>query len=189
MDTLGEDLEEVIDESVRSRKRPPSSFPLADAGPRDGVVAGTGRVRRVRRRRDLSTAYMQAYPRHPGPAPPAPVPAAPSSLDAEHFTPTCITDGTRCLARVWNEGQGGQCACPPDNGSDVDVRRRHRAPAQQSRGLVTGPIPQGKLDAFRRPAGVPPRAPDPDSIPEPPASSENDGMKTTTQALGQNHPF
>ena len=57
---LEADLEDVLNES--NRKRPPSPLPLADADAGDGILTGTGRVRRVRRRRDLPSAYMEVYP-------------------------------------------------------------------------------------------------------------------------------
>jgi transposase-like protein len=182
-DTLAADLEEVINENTQgSRKRPPSPEPLADAGPTGGVLIGTGRVRRVRRRRDLPTAYMQVYSRAANPpagAPPA-EPAAPAGAPPGNpceFTPTSVTDGTRCLARTWNQGRGGQCACAPESGSNPEVCRRHRLPAQQSHGLVNGPIPEAKLIAFQKlrrgegPAAAAQQ--DGDDVADPPGTPEN----------------
>ena len=126
------------------------------------MLVGTGRVRRVRRRRDLPSAYIQVYGRaaaqDPQPAPPAadadaqPAPPAADADSPDMFTPSRVTDGTRCLARTWNQGRGGQCASAPENGSDAQVCCRHRLPAQQAHGLVTGAIPAPKLAAFQKAA-------------------------------------
>ena len=121
---LEADLEEVIDEA--SRKRPPSPMPLADAGSGDGVVAGTGRTRRVRRRRDHPSAYIRVYPQ-----PPEAAPSREEEPENESvFTPTLVNDGTRCVARTWNGGIGGQCNRPPDAGPTVGVCRRHASEQQ-----------------------------------------------------------
>ena len=141
---LEADLEDVLNES--NRKRPPSPLPLADADAGDGILTGTGRVRRVRRRRDLPSAYMEVYPVNQQPA--AQGVQEPHVESEATFTPTAVNDGTRCLARTWNNGCGGQCALPPDAGSEVC--KRHVSEQQQSHGLVTGPIPPQKLQAFRR---------------------------------------
>ena len=143
---LGDDLEAELEEvmSEASRKRPPSPLPLADAIAADGMLAGTGRTRRVRRRRDLPSAYIEVFPRRNEPA------TAEERASEASFTPTPVTDGTRCLARTWNGGCGGQCNLPPDSSSEIGVCKRHQRDDQRSHGLVTGPIPPQKLDAFRR---------------------------------------
>ena len=176
-DALAADLEDVIDEETRrSRKRPPSPLPIADAGSTSGVLTGTGRVRRVRRRRDLPTAYMQVYSRETRPSAPPPPPAdvEPHNI----FTPVCVTDGSRCLARTWNAGRGGQCAAAPERDSEAQVCARHRLPAQQAHGLVTGAIPPVKLAAFRKSArGTAIAQVQNPSQPDPPSAGDGEDLQ------------
>ena len=105
----------------------------------------------------------------PLPAAPAPVPAAPAPVPAPalaavvaapadpgaaaglearfaQFTPVCVVDGSRCLARTWGGGQGGQCRSKPC-GEDGLCKVHHRC---HSHGLVPGeiPIPPAKLAEF-----------------------------------------
>ena len=136
-DALAADLEDVIDEETRrSRKRPPSPLPIADAGSTSGVLTGTGRVRRVRRRRDLPTAYMQVYSRETRPAaPPPPADVEPPNI----FTPVCVTDGSRCLART-ERGKGRAVS------SSARERIRSSGMRTSSAARATGPWPCYRSD-------------------------------------------
>ena len=59
----------------------------------------------------------------PKPKPkPKPMPKL-SKANVAAFTPVKVTDGTRCLARVWAGGHGGQCSWPPAEGQHLC--RRH----------------------------------------------------------------
>ena len=65
----------------------------------------------------------------------------------KEFTPQDI-DFTKCLAREWNVGRGGQCGKKPlPNsivcGTHTDTRTGE---AKVSHGFVNGPIPEKKLD-------------------------------------------
>ena len=67
------------------------------------------------------------------------------------FTPAdAIVDGTKCLARVWGNGLGGQCRKRPL--PDLDVCKTHRG--EQTHGKVTGPVPLAKLREFRKAAAA-----------------------------------
>ena len=61
---------------------------------------------------------------------------------------------------------------PPEKDNDIEVCRRHRQPAQQAHGLVTGPIPPQKLLAFRRAARLS-RSSDPPTMPPAPSNPEH----------------
>ena len=66
---------------------------------------------------------------------------------AGEFTPAdAILDGTKCLARLWAGGVGGQCKKRPV--PDSDLCKAHRA--HQAHGKVDGPVPLAKLREFRR---------------------------------------
>ena len=69
----------------------------------------------------------------------------------KEFTPE-FTDKTRCLARTWSKGRGGQCRCFPT--TKEHICRRHNADTKTGRGpthgLVSGSIPQSKLLAFQK---------------------------------------
>merc|ERR1719356_625269 len=56
-----------------------------------------------------------------------------------------------CRARVWNDGQGGQCLNPrPQGGGDLcEVHQRQALSTRGlTYGLVDGPIPDSKLSDF-----------------------------------------
>ena len=77
-------------------------------------------------------------------------PAVPVSLPSEvaDFTPECVVDGRRCIARTWGGGLGGQCKSLAVSGS-----RHCRAHLKASaHGDVTGEIPPPKLKDFVRAA-------------------------------------
>ena len=65
----------------------------------------------------------------------------------KRFTPESI-DRSKCLARTWNGGRGGQCDSRPCRGRDVC--RLHTK--YQKHGLVTGAIPLAKLRGFEEKA-------------------------------------
>eukprot|EP00927_Polykrikos_kofoidii_P012332 TRINITY_DN15315_c0_g1_i2.p1 TRINITY_DN15315_c0_g1~~TRINITY_DN15315_c0_g1_i2.p1 ORF type:complete len:1392 (-),score=259.94 TRINITY_DN15315_c0_g1_i2:84-4208(-) len=69
------------------------------------------------------------------------------------YTPNEV-DGKRCLARIWNRGQGGQCEAARPQG--FDLCEHHQKQAVSIRGLtcgfVDGPIPASKLEEFHRAA-------------------------------------
>ena len=80
-----------------------------------------------------------------------------SSLPISHsyvwkeFTPT-ITDGTRCLARTWSRGRGGQCSCRPSKRKKLCLGHWKNAKKEigLTHGLVTGAIPGPKLLEFQK---------------------------------------
>merc|ERR1711920_939823 len=67
----------------------------------------------------------------------------PNSMDWTSFTPE-IQPG-RCMARTWNNGQGGQCQSKPKEGSDLCTAH---SKGELSHGRVDGPIPVAKLKRF-----------------------------------------
>ncbi|CAE8633799.1 unnamed protein product [Polarella glacialis] len=84
---------------------------------------------------------------------PAPAPV-PGQVDAQRepdwkaFTPKTV-DNSRCVARTWDAGRGGQCPRLPSSGTDgVSLCEGHRA-GLLPHGLVTGPIPAAKLSEFQ----------------------------------------
>ena len=68
-----------------------------------------------------------------------------TSETSKRFTPKKI-DRSKCLARTWNKGYGGQCDSKPIANKvlckDHTVRLTH--------GYVTGSVPFKKLEAFLR---------------------------------------
>mmetsp|Transcript_13858 Transcript_13858/g.37662 ORF Transcript_13858/g.37662 Transcript_13858/m.37662 type:complete len:706 (-) Transcript_13858:219-2336(-) len=63
------------------------------------------------------------------------------------FTPA-VVDQTRCLARIWNYGQGGQCSRSRCAG---DFCFQHaKDEFWRSHGRVTGPVPPAKLRDFQK---------------------------------------
>ncbi|CAJ1412704.1 unnamed protein product [Effrenium voratum] len=91
-------------------------------------------------------------------------------------------DPSRCLARVWAEGKGGQCQKPAEEGG---LCKQHVTDASKHKGVpchgfVDGEIPAAKLEAFRKaaekngwdkPSPGAPSAALPDSTPKPAAAS------------------
>ena len=57
-------------------------------------------------------------------------------------------DETRCLARTWNGGRGGQCGkvCAPGR----DLCKGHAGEGKLGHGKVNGKIPEAKLREFLR---------------------------------------
>eukprot|EP00929_Paragymnodinium_shiwhaense_P000334 TRINITY_DN100582_c0_g1_i1.p1 TRINITY_DN100582_c0_g1~~TRINITY_DN100582_c0_g1_i1.p1 ORF type:complete len:311 (+),score=78.33 TRINITY_DN100582_c0_g1_i1:134-1066(+) len=66
------------------------------------------------------------------------------------FTPL-VVDKTKCLARTWNGGTGGQCG---KNATEGDFCGAHGGQAQKWKvhGRVDGSIPENKLNEFKRAA-------------------------------------
>lgn len=66
------------------------------------------------------------------------------------FTPKSI-DSTKCLARIWNDGFGGQCDA--DRPKDNKLCWRHQRLAVSKQGLIyglaDGPIPEHRLRQFQ----------------------------------------
>ena len=77
------------------------------------------------------------------PPAPAPLPVAADQRAQRPFTPEVVDDGSRCLARTWNGGRGGQCKAKPAQDGLCKVHLRSHA-----HGLVTGDIPAAKLAQF-----------------------------------------
>jgi len=81
------------------------------------------------------------------PAPTEPSAAAPrtrereADVNWEEFTPVCLVDGSRCLARLWRGGAGDQCRGKPELGADFC--KKHKT--LHSHGSVNGEIPAAKL--------------------------------------------
>ena len=68
---------------------------------------------------------------------------------AGEFTPdNPVLDGTKCLARVWASGVGGQCRKRPLPNSEVCKAHQR----DQAHGKVNGPVPLPKLREFRKAA-------------------------------------
>ena len=61
----------------------------------------------------------------------------------KRFTPAAV-DSTKCLARMWSGGRGGQCKCLPIAGRSVCAMHSKST----SHGLVTGAITYDKLQEF-----------------------------------------
>ena len=64
----------------------------------------------------------------------------------KEFTPQHI-DATKCLAREWNVGRGGQCGNNPLPESNVCALHtdKHTGEANVPHGFVDGPIPEKKI--------------------------------------------
>ena len=62
----------------------------------------------------------------------------------EAFTPTCILNGSRCLARMWGGGVGAQCRRRPLAGGWLCRGHHQNAP----HGQVNGSVPEEKLPEF-----------------------------------------
>ena len=67
----------------------------------------------------------------------------------ENFSGARVLDGSRCLARSWNAGQGGQCSNKPQ--PDQPFCRKHVA-TWKTHGCVDGEIPANKMQEFRKAA-------------------------------------
>ena len=102
----------------------------------------------VVKRRPAAAPAAAAVAAAPPPPPPAAVPlvAAEDLGESADFTPTSILDGSRCLARTWGGGGGGQCALRPVPGGQHC--RRHSV--SNAHGDVNTPIPPSKLRDFQR---------------------------------------
>ena len=74
-----------------------------------------------------------------------------AGLAEEHrrFTPAA-SDRSRCLARVWGGGRGGQCTSRRVAGKDFC--RQHLAAGSLACGVLTGAIPYPKSRQFKRAA-------------------------------------
>jgi hypothetical protein len=71
--------------------------------------------------------------------------AAVEQLDWHTFTPSRI-DPSRCMARIWADGRGGQCTkAKSAGGRFCKVCARKLA-----HGAVDGPIPEKKLLEFKK---------------------------------------
>ena len=102
-------------------------------------MAGTGKKAK-RKRSDIQVPIVSGADSAPA--------AAPCQDDEPFpFTPECVLDGVRCIARVWGNGAGGQC-------TKSALRDGHcRLHLQAcSHGDVNGPIPVKKLKEFQRAA-------------------------------------
>ena len=62
----------------------------------------------------------------------------------EAFTPECVLNGSRCLARMWGDGTGAQCKRRPLARAWLCRGHHQNAP----HGLVNGTIPEEKLPEF-----------------------------------------
>ena len=62
-----------------------------------------------------------------------------------NFTPE--VHPSKCLARTWADGRGGQCTRPPVRGTEYC--KGHELESRRSHGRVDGPIPLEKLLRFR----------------------------------------
>ena len=69
----------------------------------------------------------------------------------KRFTPPSV-DMSRCLARIWSGGRGGQCANPPLPGEDLCKRHAAKFGKDGCHGKVTGEIPEKKLKEFEKEA-------------------------------------
>eukprot|EP00439_Symbiodinium_sp_Y106_P051831 s485_g6.t3 len=69
------------------------------------------------------------------------------------FSPKVI-DLRLCMARTWNDGKGGQCSEPREDGCDLCYKcmRRAASVAGLIYGMVDGPIAPGRLEQFERAA-------------------------------------
>ncbi|CAE7491055.1 unnamed protein product [Symbiodinium microadriaticum] len=69
------------------------------------------------------------------------------------FSPKVI-DLRLCMARTWNEGKGGQCSEPREDGCDLCYKCMRRAASVTGLiyGMVDGPMPPGRLEQFERAA-------------------------------------
>ena len=65
------------------------------------------------------------------------------------YTPRSI-DLTRCMARTWNDGKGGQCGKPKRPGGRFCLFHAKQEGEKGWHGAVDGDIPLGKLVEFRR---------------------------------------
>ena len=65
------------------------------------------------------------------------------------YTPDMI-DLTRCMARTWNDGKGGQCLKKPKPGLRFCLFHAKQEGDQGWHGAVDGEIPPGKLAEFKR---------------------------------------
>jgi len=76
--------------------------------------------------------------------------SADAPVDAESwrmFTPSQV-DATKCMARVWGDGEGLQCSRGPNDGSEY-CGKHIKGDAWKAHGRIDGPIPSAKLKQFR----------------------------------------
>ena len=99
-------LDREVPPEVPGEDEPAQPLPLEDIPPNAPVPVPEGR--RKRRRVEW---------REPAPQPDAD--------DTALFTPSCVSDGVRCMARTWGAGRGGQCirAKPGRFGSMIGTSR------------------------------------------------------------------
>jgi hypothetical protein len=79
-------------------------------------------------------------------AAPPPVPSLVYEIPSpwRRFTPERI-DSSKCIARTWSSGRGGQCSFKPRHGVDLCTKCQN---GLLSHGKVTGEIPSGKMKEF-----------------------------------------
>lgn len=90
---------------------------------------------------------------HAAPGGPRAAAAAPQgSKEAwRRFTPAEVV-GSKCLARTWGGGRGGQCHRLPKGGQGM-CEFHLKCDQWAKHGRVDGPIPEAKLQEFQRAAG------------------------------------
>ena len=69
----------------------------------------------------------------------------------KRFTPSSV-DLSRCLARTWSGGRGGQRVNAPLLGEDLCKRHAAKFGQEGCHGKVTGGIPEKKLKEFEKEA-------------------------------------
>lgn len=83
-----------------------------------------------------------------------------SAKDWKQFTPETI-DKSRCMARTWNNGCGGQCTKAPMEKSKFCAMHEAKAsngqPKWKVHGAVDGTIPRAKFDEFQAASKKPPK--------------------------------
>ena len=73
-----------------------------------------------------------------------PISEPPHMADWASFTPACVLDGSRCIARLWAGGTGEQCSMAPLRGRWVCRRHAPNSP----HGYVNEEIPPEKMEEF-----------------------------------------
>ena len=94
--------------------------------------------------RPARVVACRAAPPLPPPQPQAALAEAAQQVAERPFTPECVNDGSRCLARTWGGGKGGQCKSKPIQDGLCKTHLHSHA-----HGLVTGDIPPAKLRQFQ----------------------------------------